>query len=204
MLSFLPGTVRGVLAVILSLANTLLWIIPLLPAALVKFLVRLESVRKICDRVLNFICTTWANWNMALLDLLLQIEWRIEKPDDLTMDKWYLVISNHQSWADILVLQYALNGVIPYFRFFLKKELRWFPILNIAWWALDYPYMTRYSRQYLEAHPEKKGKDLETTRESCKRFRNTPVSVMNFVEGTRFRPAKKKAQNSPFQHLLLP
>lgn len=204
MLSFLPGTVRGVLSVLLTLVNTLFWLTPLMPVAVVKFLVRTEGVRRLCDRVLNFICTTWANWNAALIDLFQDIKWRVETPDDLSMDQWYLVISNHQSWADILVLQYALNGVVPYFRFFLKKQLRWFPFLNIAWWALDYPYMTRYSKAYLEKHPEKKGQDLETTKKSCERFRNTPVSVMNFVEGTRYRPEKAEKQGSPYKNLLLP
>jgi hypothetical protein len=31
-----------------------------------------------------------------------------------------------------------------------------------------------------------------------------PVSVMNFVEGTRFTPAKHDAQASPYRHLLRP
>jgi 1-acyl-sn-glycerol-3-phosphate acyltransferase len=31
-----------------------------------------------------------------------------------------------------------------------------------------------------------------------------PVSVMNFVEGTRFTPAKHDAQSSPYRHLLRP
>src|SRR5690606_6075632 len=36
------------------------------------------------------------------------------------------------------------------------------------------------------------------------RFRDIPVSVMNFVEGTRFTEAKHGLQSSPYRHLLKP
>jgi len=153
---------------------------------------------------LNWICTSWANCNKLNMRILLDVEWEVEVPDGLRMDRWYLVIANHQSWADVLALQYAINDVIPYFRFFLKKELAWVPFLNVAWWALDYPFMTRYSKEFLEKNPHMKGKDIETTRKSCEKFRDTPVSIMNFIEGTRFRPERHEKQNSPYQHLLKP
>jgi len=204
MLSFLPGGVRGVLGISLTLVNTLFWVSLIIPVAIIKFSIPVKPVRKLCNTVLNLICTTWANINKFNINMLPDIEWKIDTPDDLRMDKWYLVISNHQSWADILVLQYTLNDVIPYFRFFLKSTLKWFPLLNIAWWALDYPYMTRYSKAYLEKNPHMKGNDLDTTRKSCEKFSDTPVAIMNFVEGTRFRPEKRDKQNAPYKHLLRP
>ena len=45
---------------------------------------------------------------------------------------------------------------------------------------------------------------METTRKACEKFRNKPVSIMNFVEGTRFTQAKHDKQASPFNHLLKP
>ena len=45
---------------------------------------------------------------------------------------------------------------------------------------------------------------METTRKYCERFKHYPVSVINFLEGTRFREAKRDAQNSPYRHLLKP
>jgi 1-acyl-sn-glycerol-3-phosphate acyltransferase len=132
------------------------------------------------------------------------IQWDIQGDENLSMKEWYLVLSNHQSWADIVVLQFVLNNRIPYFRFFLKQELVWLPIFNFVWYALDYPYMKRYSKEFLKKNPHLKGKDIETTRKSCERFKYVPVSIMNFVEGTRFRPEKHKRQQSPFKHLLKP
>lgn len=111
---------------------------------------------------------------------------------------------NHQSWVDIPVLQKIFNRRIPFLRFFLKQELIWVPLLGPAWWALDFPFMKRYSRQTLLRHPELQGKDREATRRACEKFRHMPVSVMNFAEGTRFTQAKHAAQSSPFRYLLRP
>ena len=49
-----------------------------------------------------------------------------------------------------------------------------------------------------------RGKDLETTRRACERYRHTPVSILNFIEGTRFTPEKHARQGSPYRHLLKP
>lgn len=204
MLSFLPGPVKGVLAIIFLIVNLLSWFVILIPFALVKLSLPVPLVRKPMDYVLNFICTQWANGNKMFLMFLNDITWDIEGDEGLSMNEWYLVLANHQSWADIVVLQYVLNNRIPYFRFFLKKELAWIPIFNFVWYALDYPYMKRHSKEILAQNPHLKGKDIETTKKSCERFKFTPVSVMNFVEGTRFTQAKHEKQHSPFTHLLKP
>src|SRR4029078_4538077 len=64
--------------------------------------------------------------------------------------------------------------------------------------------MKRYSPATLERHPELRGKDLETTRRVCARVRGVPVSILNFLEGTRYTPEKHAAQQSPYRHLLRP
>ncbi len=199
-----PAKRRAATAFSFMVINTFALMVPLTPFALVKILVPLAAVREFCNKWLNAICTLWADNNGRIINLICKVEWDIRVDADLNMDSWYLVLSNHQSWADILALQYALNHRIPYFRFFLKKQLMWFPVLNFVWYALDYPVMERYSKSFLEKNPHLKGKDVETTRKSCERFRNTPVSIMNFVEGTRFSPEKREKQGSPFQRLLKP
>jgi 1-acyl-sn-glycerol-3-phosphate acyltransferase len=74
----------------------------------------------------------------------------------------------------------------------------------LAWWALDYPFMKRYTKAFLARHPELKGKDLEITREACELFKRQPVTIVNYLEGTRFTQAKKAQQASPYRHLLKP
>src|SRR6185436_13395597 len=77
-------------------------------------------------------------------------------------------------------------------------------LLGLAWWALDFPFMKRYTKQQLAKRPELAGRDIEATRRACAKFMHIPVSIMNFVEGTRFTRAKHDSQESPFQFLLKP
>jgi 1-acyl-sn-glycerol-3-phosphate acyltransferase len=130
--------------------------------------------------------------------------WDVRGLEGLSMEGWYLVSANHRSWVDIVVLQRVFNHRIPFLKFFLKRELIWVPFPGQAWWALDFTFMKRYSKDELARHPEWRGKDLETTRRACERFRLAPISVINFLEGTRFTEAKRAKQGSPYRHLLLP
>lgn len=188
----------------LMLINTLVLIGPMLVIALGKLVLPGRRARAACSRGVMWVAETWAEINKAIFALLLPTHWDIRGIEDLRKDTSYLVISNHQSWVDIPALVETLNNKAPYFKFFLKKELIWVPLLGLAFWALDYPFMKRYSKAYLARHPEKKGQDLEITRRACEKFRDLPVTIVNYLEGTRFTPAKHAAQNSPYRHLLRP
>ena len=189
-------TLKGSLAALALGLNVIAVSLAMLPFALVKFLVPVPAVRKPTDRALNAIALRWIAHNDALMALVGRTRWDVEGTDGLDRRGWYLVSANHQSWADILVLQKVFRGRIPFLKFFLKSELIWVPVIGLAWWALDFPFMKR----------GKKGgrSDLETTRIACERFRHIPTSVMNFVEGTRFTAAKHARQKSPYRHLLKP
>ncbi|MDX1455854.1 MAG: acyltransferase [Gammaproteobacteria bacterium] len=204
MLGFLPSPIKGVLASTLVIANTIFFFIPVLLAAILKLLVPLAGWRRFCLRLLTWMAEQWIIVNKLITSLTQRIDWEIDLPGDLDYRGSYLVVANHQSWADIVVLQHVFSKRIPFLKFFLKKELIWVPMLGIAWWALDLPFMRRYTKAELEAKPELRGKDLEITRRACERFKGMPVSIMNFIEGTRFRPAKHDAQQSPYRHLLKP
>src|SRR5688572_18155740 len=147
---------------------------------------------------------SWIAGNGLLLRAFTRTRLEVEGREGLAREHWYLVVANHQSWVDILVLQDVFNRRIPFLKFFLKQELIWVPLLGLAWWALDFPFMRRYSRETLERRPELRGKDTEATRRACAKFASLPVSVMNFVEGTRFTPEKHAQQGSPHAHLLRP
>ncbi|PIE62962.1 MAG: acyltransferase [Desulfobacter postgatei] len=204
MLDILPFAVKGVLSFIGYLMNTLCLAVPFFLTAILKCILPFKGVVVLLDKILIGIATLWISINCMNCDLFNKIDWQVNGLTPLKKKQWYLVISNHQSWVDILVLHKIFNRKIPMLKFFLKKELIWIPFLGIAWWALDFPFMKRYSKKYLEANPHLKGKDLESTRKACEKFKHTPVSVMNFVEGTRFTPEKHERQNSPFERLLLP
>jgi 1-acyl-sn-glycerol-3-phosphate acyltransferase len=106
--------------------------------------------------------------------------------------------------VDILILVRLFFHRIPDFKIFVKRELLWLPIIGQAFWAIDFSIMNRYPDALLKEKPHLKGQDLLATRKACEKFRNMPVSVFNFVEGTRFRVEKHLKQRSPFAHLLRP
>lgn len=167
-----------------------------------KFIIPLRSFRSRCNRILTLIASAWVGVNNLNQRLLSKTTLQVQGPQRYSLDQKYLVVANHQSWVDILVLQRIFHRRIPFLKFFIKKELRWFPILGQAWWALDFPFMKRYSKKVLEKKPHLKGKDLEITRKACEKFKTMPVSIMNFVEGTRFTVRKHQQQRSPYQNLL--
>ena len=193
----------GSLVTLLLLLNTLVLIGPLLVFALLK-LVLPGRYRDYASWAVMWIAETWAEIDKLIFALCIPTRWDVRGAADLRLDTSYLMVSNHQSWVDIPALIQVFNRRIPFFKFFLKKELIWVPFLGLAWWALDYPFMKRYSKAFLERHPHLKGQDLEITKAACELFKRQPVTVVNYLEGTRFTPAKRDAQGSPFRHLLKP
>ena len=204
MLAWLPGAIRIPLAVLLLMLNIIVHVVPLLALTLIKLLLPVPGLRRGLSRVLVVIAESWIGVNNRLFELFTRTRWDVVGLEGLRTDGNYLVLCNHQSWVDIPVLQKVFNRRIPFLRFFLKSQLIWVPLLGPAWWALDFPFMKRYSREKLLRHPQLQGKDMAATRRACEKFRHMPVSVMNFVEGTRFTRAKHDAQSSPFRHLLRP
>ena len=194
----------GLLNVILLLGNTLLLIGPLLLIALAKFVLPGQAARDACSRGVMWVAEFWAENCKRIFALLTPTHWDIRGNAELRRDRSYLVISNHQSWVDIPALVQAFNRRTPYFKFFLKQELIWVPFLGLAFWALDYPFMKRYSKAFLQKNPHMKGKDLEITKAACEKFKRLPVTVVNYLEGTRFTPAKQAQQQSPYRYLLKP
>ena len=195
---------RIALAFTLIGASTLLHVTPLLAIAVLKALLPVAAVRRASNAALGAIAESWVGFNSRMIDLVTNTRLTTTIDAALARDGHYLVLANHQSWVDIPVMQYVLNRRIPLLRFFLKRELFWVPLLGLAWWALDFPFMRRYSRDQLARNPHLLGKDIEATRRACEKFREIPVSITNFVEGTRFTPAKRAATRSPFRHLLRP
>jgi 1-acyl-sn-glycerol-3-phosphate acyltransferase len=195
---------HGFFSMILLGVNTIFWIPLLIIIAIIKLLIPLKFWRNFWGKISITIAEIWISINNFNIRWTKNIEWNVSGLKQLSLNEWYLVISNHQSWVDIIVLQKIFNRRIPFLRFFLKKELIWVPFLGIAWWALDFPFMKRYSPSFLEKHPHLRGKDIEITRRACGKFRSTPVSIMNFVEGTRFTENKRISRKSPYKHLLLP
>ena len=204
MLKFLRGPILGIIAIILWFANIGFWMVFFTVIALLKLLLPIPYLRRGCSGLLDDIASSWMWVNNAMITHFIGIKWEVVGDLNMKMNDWYLVMANHQSWSDIVVLTQVLNKKIPFLKFFLKAQLRYVPVLGFAWWALDYPFMKRFSKKMLQKKPHLKGKDLEITRKACEKFKQLPISVMNFVEGTRLTVEKQMKQKAPFKHLLLP
>jgi len=204
MLSHAPAWLATPITFTLFVLNLVFWAIPVYITIFVKLLTPRGKARDQVSRLVAWLAQQWAHCNVLMYENLTDVQWEIRIDADLSPKGQYLVCSNHQTWNDIYVLMRAFGRRAPFFKFFIKQELIWVPILGLCWWGLDYPFMKRYTPEQLKAHPELKGKDLETTRKACEQYRNQPVLILNFLEGTRFTKAKHDKQQSPYANLLKP
>lgn len=205
MLRYLPAPLQGSVMALLLVLNTLFWATPLYLVVLLKLLTPRRSwARDALSRLAARLAQNWSSCNVWFSAALQHIEWDVRISAALDPRGQYLVCANHQTWNDIFVLMRAFGRRAPFFKFFLKQELIWVPVLGLAWWGLDYPFMKRSTPEQIKKNPALKGKDLETTRRACEKFRNQPVLILNFLEGTRFTATKQANQKAPYRHLLRP
>ncbi len=204
MIKKLAGQIKGTFSLFFLSVNTAAVFGPVLVLSFFKIVLRFRTAQTAISIMLNSVASGWVVINNRAISLIYDIKWSVHIDGELSLQRSYLVISNHQSWIDIMVLQHIFNGRIPFLRFFLKQQLIWIPLLGISWWALDFPFMKRYSQSVLQKKPHLKGRDLETTRKACARFKRFPASIMNFLEGTRYTPQRKAASKSPYTNLLRP
>jgi 1-acyl-sn-glycerol-3-phosphate acyltransferase len=200
-ISFVVGGAMAVLLVV----NTVFWATPVYVCIFFKLFTPVGSrARDALSRVAAALAQNWAVCNTWFVENFLPTRWDVRIDASIDKQGQYLVCANHQSWNDIVVLMKTFGNKAPFFKFFLKQELIWVPVLGLVWWGLDYPFMKRYTPSQIKKNPALKGKDMETTRKACERFRNQPGLVLNFLEGTRFTVEKRDRQQSPYRHLLRP
>jgi 1-acyl-sn-glycerol-3-phosphate acyltransferase len=198
-------SIRGLITFLLFALNLAVWgtiflIISVLKLPVWKWRKGRDSVVLLLARIAEI----WVKGNNDVIALMLDIDWIIDDRVELRRNGRYLILCNHQTWVDIPIVARQFYRRAAFIRFFLKQELIWVPLAGLACWALEFPFMKRYTPEYLERHPEKRGKDLDTTRRACRRYSTIPVAILNFVEGTRFTREKREDQRSPYRHLLRP
>lgn len=199
------GLFYGIATLMVLILSTTLAFIFIFFFSLLKILPS-TTWRLFCTKILHGITALWIDFNNSYIDYTKPARLEISGIESVQPANWHLIVANHQSWLDIVILQYALNRPtrIPILMFFIKSSLKWVPLLGFAWWAMGYPFMKRHSKDYLARKPHKKGEDLKSTLKAIERFKKMPASIVSFVEGTRFNQDKKKVQQGPYQHLLKP
>jgi 1-acyl-sn-glycerol-3-phosphate acyltransferase len=199
------GVFKGIAAILWMLGNASLVWIPLAFWLVQSTWTRGEK-RKILKKRMDLIIWWWSANNARMIRLLklteTQISW--QNREQLSLEKWFLVICNHQSWTDIVLLQTHLHPVLPPLKFFTKEALIWVPFIGIAMKVLGFPYVKRATKAQIKANPNLRTADRENTLAACEDFKNHPTSVLNFVEGTRRTEEKFNRQRSEYAYLLRP
>lgn len=197
---------RGGLTFCFIVLNTVACCIPIYLLAIPRALLRNGPLRVALAAAMTRIIDLWVAGNRCMLRglNLAEVEtcWQTTAP--LQRDHWYVIISNHQGWSDILILQDIFLGRTPPLKFFVKRQLIWVPLIGLAMWLLEFPYVRRYSREQLADNPDLRQHDQKATQQACEHFKHQPTSVLNFMEGTRFTMIKHQHQGSTFRNLLLP
>lgn len=204
MLKQFGNTLKGCFNLLFLILHTIFWCIPLYVLYFFKIISPHKAWLKFINYCLLAVANGWIRTNNLQMDFTLNVKWDLPDFSNLKLKQWYFIICNHQSWTDILVLQRIFLNKVPFIRFFIKKELLWLPILNLAWLAYDFPIMHRHTKEQIAKNPDLRTKDLQATQKACSRYQDFPVTVLNFLEGTRFTPQKHAKQQSPYHHLLIP
>lgn len=204
MLHFLPAPLLGIVSILLFFVNSAFWCSLVYVVSLARILVPIPAWQRFCWWLSWRVAEGWVWGNNTVIRLTQKIEWDVGPLPATDPTGTYLVVANHQSWVDILVLFRLFHRRLPFLRFFLKRQLLWAPFIGIGCWFLGFPFMARYSKQQLRERPELAGRDRQTARQTAWRFRDQPYALLNFLEGTRFTAAKHAEQASPYRHLLLP
>lgn len=198
------GLLRAAVTMSLFILNLAIWATLVQLVGLVKLMWPAGRWRRRCVLIMAALAEQWVEWNRMIWAVMIPAKLDVRGMANVRPDGKYLILSNHLSWIDINALLLAFNRRAPFIRFFMKWILIWMPFIGLACWSLEFPFMKRHSAKYLEKHPEKRKEDLETIRRSCRHFKHIPVSILSFVEGTRFTRKKHDAQNSSYENLLEP
>lgn len=200
----IPGVIRALLLIILLVLDSILIPASLYLACFIRLFLPFKSWRKVCTGYINFIPRKWSSIFFNTTQWLNQIDIRIHFDGRIDKRKSYIALANHQSWADIFVVHKFCNFRTPMVRFFLKRELIKIPFIGWACWLLNYPFMYRHTKESIRKNPELRNIDKQNTRKFCERYKDMPVTIINFSEGTRFTKEKHQRQSSPYHNLLKP
>lgn len=204
MLSFLPAPLIFIINMtMISIASCLL-AFPLILFALIRLILPFKVVLDTVDVLNQLAFRGFCAHNSILMRITTKVKWDIQGVENVNVKGSCIIISNHLSWTDIVMICHIYRGRIPITKFFLKQSLIFIPIIGQACYAVGMPFLRRYTRAQILKNPKLKTKDIDSTRKACQSLLVYPSSLVNFVEGTRFTKEKALAQKSPYQNLMPP
>ncbi len=204
MLSFLPSPILFIINIILIPLNSIIIATPIQVIGLLRLLLPFTPVVKALERTNYWLYRIWVFNNSWIIALTNGIKWHLSGDPIPHVKRSCIVISNHMSWADIIIISCVFRGYIPVTKFFMKHSLIYIPFIGLACYALGMPFLRRYPREKLLKNPRLREADIKSTKRACQRLLLTPSSLINFVEGTRYTPVKARAARSQYRHLMPP
>ena len=122
----------------------------------------------------------------------------------LSRDHSFVMLINHRSHVDILVILAVFYDQVPDVKFFLKKSLLWVPFLGQFCYLMNYIFVKKISKNAARKDPSMIKKQRDLISQKCQSLVKKPVTLAVFAEGTRFISEKKKQERQLFVNLLAP
>ncbi|MFV9984713.1 MAG: acyltransferase [Francisella endosymbiont of Hyalomma asiaticum] len=202
MINIVKYVYYALFSVVCFASNTIIAFIPIFIFSLAKLVIPIKRVRHLCTSVIELSASLWVSFAILITKLFSPTKFEVEQNAKLDNQGSYLIICNHKSWLDTFILMLVFHKKIAFPKFFMKFQVFFIPVLGLTAWALEFPAMKRYSKEYINQHPEKRGEDLQKTLAYCKKLSPKPTTIVNFIEGTRF--TLYKALKSNYKNLLNP
>ena len=203
-MKFVFENIIGIMSITILVLNTFILSCLLIPLGIIKFFLPITASKVLFTKFIIKVGELWIFTNKIWVKALHNPKWQIIGKENIKSDGWTIATSNHQSFADIFLLQDITNRKMPMLKFFMKYVLIYVPVIGLSWWALDMPFLKRYTKKQLKNNPELHGKDVREMKRALKHYALYPVTVFSFAEGTRFTIKKNLHQKSPFKNLLKP
>ena len=194
------GHVRAATTLAAVSLNLLAWSVPLAVLLLARVVVppwRPLSAR-ICERIYR-IAVAVDDWCLRHIS---RARW--QNPGvELPPGRACIVLANHRSWADILLVQSVISRRGPIVKFLCKRELAYIPVLGLIFLAFDFPVLRRRARRH-RSEQRRRDDDRRRVREACAVLHRAPAAMLSFVEGTRFTERRHAHAGGPYRFLLPP
>ncbi len=164
----------------------------------------LSYLSAVLDRVINdLICLHSCNLR-RILQFLCGVDLQCHLPESLSQERSYVMVINHRSQVDILIILAVFYDRIPDVKFFLKQSLFWTPFLGQFCYLMNYIFVQRLQPDAVRRDPTIVHRQREKIRQQCRQLSVKPVTLAVFAEGARYCSQKTVSQKNHFTHLLSP
>jgi 1-acyl-sn-glycerol-3-phosphate acyltransferase len=188
---------KSLLSCIVIALSLVIWLIPLILLGILNKL-PVTGLQRFARQTINHVYRYAVGVNSFWLERVMAIDLVIHGQPPNDPDEQMIVVCNHRSWFDILLVQDVVTSHGPRVNFLVKRELAWVPIVGWICLALGFPMLAR------GGSVGSRNNDIDSIANAADELNKAPAALLNFAEGTRFTDAKHLAQVARYQHLLNP